>query len=189
MYFALFNANQITNKCDTFIWSYVFLFSNHLNTKTWIPDSIGVRYSNGKAMWLGRTFEYWKFWTINRLFSVWFSDHYSNTTFDNRTKIYYLNTRLVLYSYGYLFYWKNGQNVVLWKVLLTTWNWVSKRMLHFVLTLRQGSAIPILQRMQWYNLNFILHKMQWYNWTWECNDKFELVNSSKWLCRNEESKK
>ena len=37
--------------------------------------------------------------TINRLFSVRFSDHHSNTgPFDNPTQIYHLNTRLVRYS-------------------------------------------------------------------------------------------
>ena len=32
----------------------------------WIPDSLGVRYSNGKITWLGRPPENWTFWTINR---------------------------------------------------------------------------------------------------------------------------
>ena len=66
---------------------------------TWIPDSMGVWYSKGKVTWLGEAFKYRTFWTINRLFSVRFSDHYSNTRlFDNRTQIYHLNTRLVRYS-------------------------------------------------------------------------------------------
>ena len=62
---------------------------------TWIPD----------WMWLGGPFEYQTFWTINRQFSVCFSDHYSNTRpFDNQTQIYHLNTSLVLYKDGY-FIW------------------------------------------------------------------------------------
>ena len=39
---------------------------------TWIPNSMGVRYSSGKVMWLGRPVEYQTFWTINRLFSFRF---------------------------------------------------------------------------------------------------------------------
>ena len=37
---------------------------NYINTltiwipNTWIPDSMGVRYSNGQVMWLGRPFEH-----------------------------------------------------------------------------------------------------------------------------------
>ena len=49
-----------------------------------IPDSseyqtLSVQYSNGKVAWLGGPFKYWAFWTINRLFSVRFPDHHSNT--------------------------------------------------------------------------------------------------------------
>ena len=70
----------------------------------WIPDSLGVRYSNGKVMWLGRPFGYRIFWTINKLFSVRFSDHLSNTgPLNNWTQIYHLNTRLVQYSDGYVY--------------------------------------------------------------------------------------
>ena len=55
------------------------------------------------------------FWTINRLFSVWFLNHHLNTgSFDNWTQIHYLNTILVWYSDGYcisnklsLFKWNN----------------------------------------------------------------------------------
>ena len=61
---------------------YVMLYINHLNTEyldtpfTWIRDSMGVWYSNGKVTWL--------------------SDHHSNTrSFDNQTQIYHLNTRQV----------------------------------------------------------------------------------------------
>ena len=73
-------------------------------TNTWIPDSMGVRYSNGNK-WLGGPFKYRTFWTINRLFSVRFSDHHLNTwPFDNRTQMYHLNTRLVQYSDGYCIY-------------------------------------------------------------------------------------
>ena len=75
---------------------------------TRIPDSMGVRYSNGKVTWLGGPFKYQTFWTINRLFSVRFSDHHLNTgPFDNWTLIYHLNTRLVSYSDGYC----NSKNV------------------------------------------------------------------------------
>ena len=64
--------------------------------------SMGVRYSNGKVMWLGGPFEYRTFCTINRLFSVQFSDHHLNTgPFDNQTQIYHSNIRLVQYSDGY----------------------------------------------------------------------------------------
>ena len=60
---------------------------------------MGVHYSNVKVMWLGRPFKYRTFWTINRLFSVRFFDHHSNTgPFNNRTQIYHLNTRQVWYS-------------------------------------------------------------------------------------------
>ena len=68
---------------------------------TWIPDSMGVRYSNGKVTWLGGPFEYWTFWTINKFFSLRFSYHPNIGPFDNRTQIYHLNTRLVQYSNGY----------------------------------------------------------------------------------------
>ena len=36
---------------------------------------MGVRYLNGLVTWLDQTFKYRTFWTINRLFSVRFSDH------------------------------------------------------------------------------------------------------------------
>ena len=78
------------------------LNTGHLNTRfIQIPDSIGVWYSNSLVMWLGWPFEYWKFWTINRLFSVQFSDHHLYTgQFDNWTQIYHLNTALVLVWYS-----------------------------------------------------------------------------------------
>ena len=83
-------------------------YSNHLNTEhlntrfIWIPDSMGVQYSNGKVIWLGRPFEYRTCWTVTRLFSVRFSDHHSNSgPFDNWTQIHHLNTRIVRYSDGY----------------------------------------------------------------------------------------
>ena len=48
------------------------------------------------------TLKYRIFWTINRLFSVWFSHHYLNIRpFDNWTQIYHLNTRLIRYSDGH----------------------------------------------------------------------------------------
>ena len=53
-------------------------------------------------MWLGGPFQCRTFRTVNRLFSVRFSDHHSNTwPFDNRTQILHLNTRLARYSDGY----------------------------------------------------------------------------------------
>ena len=71
---------------------------NHLDAKH-LNTGLGVRYSNGKVVWLGRPFESWTFRTINRPFSVRFSDHNSKTgPFDNQTKIYHLNTRPVRYS-------------------------------------------------------------------------------------------
>ena len=58
--------------------TYTFTYSNHLNSQhlksgivwtIWIPDRIGVWYSNGKVAWLGRPFEYQTLWTINSFFS------------------------------------------------------------------------------------------------------------------------
>ena len=93
------NVVQLVNLCK---------YSNHLNTVHlnarffWILDSMGVQYSNGKVTWLGRLFKYQAFCTINRLFSVRFSDHHSNTgPFDMRKQIQHLKTRLVWYSDGY----------------------------------------------------------------------------------------
>ena len=63
------------------------------------------RYSNSKIPWLGGPLEYRTFWTINRVFSVRFSDHHSN-----RTQIYPLNTRLVRYSDGYYIYFQSRNN-------------------------------------------------------------------------------
>ena len=66
-----------------------------------------VQYSNGKVTWISQPFEYRTLWTINRLLSVRFSDHHSNTwPFDNRTQIYHLNTRLACYSDPYCGYGK-----------------------------------------------------------------------------------
>ena len=89
-------------------------YSNHLNTDNlnnwfiWIPDSMNVRYSNGKVTWLGRPFEYRTFWTINRpyksgfLTNIWIPDHLTTRLKSTQsTQIYYLNTRLVRYSDGY----------------------------------------------------------------------------------------
>ena len=59
---------------------------------------MGVRYSNGKVMWLGRPFACRTFWTINRLFqsgfqtTIWIPDHLTSR---------HLNSRLVQYSNGY----------------------------------------------------------------------------------------
>ena len=94
---------------QTFLYSYDRIFSkysNHLNTDTRIPDSSEYQalvfwYSN-VSHWFGWPFKYCTFCTINRIFSVWFSDHHSNTViFDNQTQIYHLNIRLVQYSDGY----------------------------------------------------------------------------------------
>ena len=65
-------------------------YSNHLNTEhlntwfIWIPDSMGVWYSNGKLTWL--------------------ADHSNAIYFDKPTQIYHSNTRLVRYSDGYCSY-------------------------------------------------------------------------------------
>ena len=77
---------------------------------TWMPDSMGVQYSNGKVMWLGGPFEYRTIWTTNRLFqsgfqtTIWIPD--------------YLNTRLVRYSDGYCI-----QSGVLFSGLTSTSFW------------------------------------------------------------------
>ena len=83
-------------------------YSNHLNTEhlntrcIWKLNSMGDRYSNGKVKWLGGPFKYRTLGTINRLFSVWFSDHHSNTgPFDYQAQIYHFCTRLVRHSEGY----------------------------------------------------------------------------------------
>ena len=68
-------------------------------------------------MWPGGLFKYQKFWTINILFSVQFSDCHSNTgPFDNRTQIYLLNTRLVWYSDAYCI---TIYNYILYKLQLS----------------------------------------------------------------------
>ena len=78
-------------------------YSNHLNIKfIWIPDRMGIQYSNGKVMWVGRPSEYQMFWTINRLFQsgfqtiTWIQDY---LTTGHKSTIH-LNTRLVRYSDG-----------------------------------------------------------------------------------------
>ena len=61
---------------------------------TWIPDSMGVPYSNGKVTWLGQPFKYRTFWNIKRLFlsnfhppfkcrTIWQPD--TNLPFENQT--------------------------------------------------------------------------------------------------------
>ena len=78
---------------------------------TWIPNSMGVLYSNGKLKSLSGPFEYQTFWTINKLFSFRFSDHHLNSSpFYNQTQINHSNTRLVQYSDGYCmhFCWYSG---------------------------------------------------------------------------------
>ena len=50
----------------------------HFTVTIWILDTMGIRYSHCKVKWLGRTFKYWTFWTINMLFLCGFSDHYLN---------------------------------------------------------------------------------------------------------------
>ena len=82
---------RLTDACTLNIWIQ----------NRWIPDT-GFPVFNCKVMWLGGPFEYWTFWTINRLFSVWFSNHFLNfRPFDNQTQIWHLNARLVRYSDGY----------------------------------------------------------------------------------------
>ena len=63
---------------------------------------MGVGYSNCKVTGYGGPLEYRTFWTIIRLFSVQFSDHYLNKgPIDNRPQIYHSITRLVRYSNTY----------------------------------------------------------------------------------------
>ena len=53
-------------------------------------------------MWLGGSFQFGTFWTMNRLFSVRFSYHHLNTSpLHKWTQIYHSNNRLVWYSDGY----------------------------------------------------------------------------------------
>ena len=71
---------------------------------SWILDSMGVQYSNDKVQWLGRQIS--DVLDHKQAFSVWFSDHHLITgPFDNRTKIYHSNTRLVQFSDGYSALW------------------------------------------------------------------------------------
>ena len=88
----------------------------------WILDSMGVWYSNGKVKWLGGPFKYRTFGTINRLFSVWFSDHHSNTgPFDCQAQIYHFCTRLVRHSEGYfngLDWYLNGGDLPAFQMVL-----------------------------------------------------------------------
>ena len=71
-----------------------------------------------RTVWVSG-FKYRTFWTLNRLFSVRFSDHHLNTgPFDNQTQIYHLNTRLVRYSDGYCFlvldkFWRQNESFLL----------------------------------------------------------------------------
>ena len=54
------------------------LNTEHMNTRfIWIPDHMGVQYSNGKVTWLSQPFEFQTCWTINRLFqtTIWTPDH------------------------------------------------------------------------------------------------------------------
>ena len=99
------------------------LNTEHLNTRCiWILDSMGDRYSNGKVKWLGGPFKYRTLGTINRLFSVWFSDHHSNTgPFDYQAQIYHFCTRLVRHSEGYfngLDWYLNGGDLPTFQMVL-----------------------------------------------------------------------
>ena len=62
-------------------WSHIWSIVTIWILNTWIPDNMGVQYSNGKVMWLHGPFEYRIFWTINRLFqsdfqtTIWIPNH------------------------------------------------------------------------------------------------------------------
>ena len=62
--------------------------TEHLNTGfIWIPDSMGVQYSNGQVTWLSGHFEYQTFWTKNWLFqtTIWQPDN--NLPFKYQTSL------------------------------------------------------------------------------------------------------
>ena len=52
------------------VYLYHVQYSGTVNI--WIPDSMGVWYSNGEVTWIGRPFKYHTFWTTKRLFSLVF---------------------------------------------------------------------------------------------------------------------
>ena len=70
------------------------LITEHLKTRfTWDQTLCmsGIQMLNvtWRTIWIPDILDH------NQAFSVWFSDHHSNTgSFDNRTQIYYSNTRL-----------------------------------------------------------------------------------------------
>ena len=67
-----------------------------------MPDIVGVWYLNGKVKWLAQPFEYWTFWTMNRLFqSGVLTTTRKLNHFTTRYKSTILNTWLVRYSDGY----------------------------------------------------------------------------------------
>ena len=55
--------------------------------KHWTLDSKGVRYLNGKVMWLGRLIKHWTFWTINRLCQSSFWQLNTNLPFKYQTSL------------------------------------------------------------------------------------------------------
>ena len=71
---------------------------------TWIPNSMGIQYSNGIVTYLA-DHSNTRHLGHDRFFPVRFSVHHLNTRpFDNQTHIYHLNTWLVVYSDGYCEY-------------------------------------------------------------------------------------
>ena len=106
---------------------------------------MGVWYSNGsQATWWTIWFQ--TFWTINRLFSVQFSDHHSNTgPFDNWTQIYHLNTRQVRYSDGY-WYSNIPKSLPLLPALMTA-GWLSDKSC-ITTTVRSQNHYPFFQ-LRW----------------------------------------
>ena len=70
---------------------------------TWITNSIGVRYSNGKVTWrdLADHLNTWCFGPKTDFFSLVSNHHMNTRPSNNRTQIYYSNNRLVRYSVGY----------------------------------------------------------------------------------------
>ena len=88
-------AFQMANWITDYLNSRQLSSFHHLNSLlvpfwiTWLLNGIGVLYSNGIVTWLGCPFQYWTFWTINRLLQssfqniIWIPDHLTT---------YHLNT-------------------------------------------------------------------------------------------------
>ena len=81
----LFEFGVLPPGLNVFSFVLIWIPCEYLNTEfTWIPYSSEYR-TQYRTVWVSG---YQTFWTLNRLFSVWFSDHHSNNgPFDNRTEI------------------------------------------------------------------------------------------------------